>query len=392
MRIKKKRVSMFRCAFHTGYVPPKVMRLTKAQLDGACGDRRFADDFFLDFIFEPCNEATASQHLMTGEASNDSKQGNGGEAPANEAAERRSMGTSKSASNVISASAYDSMLHRDSRFWDVISQRREENMKKQAILENTIEKDSEVKEEESTTLSGPTIGRRRDFASKKAGSGSKSEKEDSEGSSSSAKAKNKQDRMDAFIIGDDFGLGGDSKPLETPLTPKAKKKDSLMEALMDVEDDGLEDEEGEVVFDSGDADIPSKAPAPEVPSLPIKASASKESNSDKKAHQVDNTAAVSSSDVSSKDQEAIAGPDDNETTTENKKPDIPAIVNSSEQEKPKDDTDPSSDLTGLGEDLANLDTEDGAEDLDFDEFDDNAEFEDDELEDLENFLTKVSSN
>merc|ERR1711966_593950 len=141
------------------------------------------------------------------------------------------------------------------------------------------------------------------------------------------------DRMDAFIIGDDFGLGGDSKPLETPLTPKAKKKDSLMEALMDVEDDGLEDEEGEVVFDSGDADIPSKAPAPEVPSLPIQASASKESNSDKKAHQVDNTAAVSSSDDSSKDKEAIAGPDDNETTTENKKPEIPAIVNSSEQEK-----------------------------------------------------------
>eukprot|EP00970_Alexandrium_tamarense_P019524 scaffold14149_cov276-Alexandrium_tamarense.AAC.1 len=30
------RVSMFRCAFHTGYVPPKVLRLTKAQLDGAC--------------------------------------------------------------------------------------------------------------------------------------------------------------------------------------------------------------------------------------------------------------------------------------------------------------------------------------------------------------------
>eukprot|EP00584_Thalassiosira_punctigera_P005626 CAMPEP_0172531152 /NCGR_PEP_ID=MMETSP1067-20121228/4667_1 /TAXON_ID=265564 ORGANISM="Thalassiosira punctigera, Strain Tpunct2005C2" /NCGR_SAMPLE_ID=MMETSP1067 /ASSEMBLY_ACC=CAM_ASM_000444 /LENGTH=513 /DNA_ID=CAMNT_0013315499 /DNA_START=50 /DNA_END=1588 /DNA_ORIENTATION=- len=60
------RVSMFRCAFHTGYVPPKVLRLTKAQLDGACGDRRFADDFFLDLIFEPCDEATASKHLMNG--------------------------------------------------------------------------------------------------------------------------------------------------------------------------------------------------------------------------------------------------------------------------------------------------------------------------------------
>merc|ERR1711957_940464 len=111
-----------------------------------------------------------------------------------------------------------------------------------------------------------------------------------------------------------------------------------MEALMDLEDDGLEDEEGEVVFDSGDADSP------------IQASASTESNSDKKAHQADNTAVVSLSEVSSKDQEAITGPDDNETTTENKKLVIPPVVNSSVQEKSKDGTDPSSDLAGLGED------------------------------------------
>jgi len=172
-----------------------------------------------------------------------------------------------------------------------------------------------------------------------------------------------------------------------------------MEALMDLEDDGLEDEEGEVVFDSGDVDSPTEAPVPEVPSLPIQASASTESNSDKKAHQADNTAVVSLSEVSSKDQEAITGPDDNETTTENKKLDIPTVVNSSVQETSKDGTDPSSDLAGLGEDLANLDMGDRAEDLgdvaefdDFDEFDDSAELEDDELEDLENFLTKVSSN
>jgi C2 domain of PTEN tumour-suppressor protein len=35
------RVSMFRAAFHTGYVPCGVLRLSKAQLDGACGDPRF---------------------------------------------------------------------------------------------------------------------------------------------------------------------------------------------------------------------------------------------------------------------------------------------------------------------------------------------------------------
>ena len=32
---------MFRAAFHTGYVPCGVLRLGKAQLDGACVDSRF---------------------------------------------------------------------------------------------------------------------------------------------------------------------------------------------------------------------------------------------------------------------------------------------------------------------------------------------------------------
>jgi hypothetical protein len=35
-----------------------------------------------------------------------------------------------SSAAVVAASAYDSMLHRDSRFWDVIATRREENMRR----------------------------------------------------------------------------------------------------------------------------------------------------------------------------------------------------------------------------------------------------------------------
>ena len=113
------------------------MRLTKAQLDGACGDKRFPDDFFLDLIFEQCDEATASKYLNPGKTSTNSGEGEDGEGAANEAAERRSMGTTAvGSSNTVSASAYDSMLHdRDSRFWDVITTRREENRKKQAELE-----------------------------------------------------------------------------------------------------------------------------------------------------------------------------------------------------------------------------------------------------------------
>lgn len=51
------RVSMFRAAFHTGYVPCGVLRLTKAQLDGASTDGRFDEEFFIDLIFAPIEKA-----------------------------------------------------------------------------------------------------------------------------------------------------------------------------------------------------------------------------------------------------------------------------------------------------------------------------------------------
>lgn len=51
------RVSMFRTAFHTGYVPSGVLRLTKAQLDGSSTDPRFDEDFFVDLIFSPIQAA-----------------------------------------------------------------------------------------------------------------------------------------------------------------------------------------------------------------------------------------------------------------------------------------------------------------------------------------------
>ncbi|KAL3816760.1 hypothetical protein ACHAXA_004912 [Cyclostephanos tholiformis] len=61
------RISMFQAAFHTGYVPPCVLRLTKAQLNGACEDRRFDNDFFVDLIFEACNDALAVISTIAGD-------------------------------------------------------------------------------------------------------------------------------------------------------------------------------------------------------------------------------------------------------------------------------------------------------------------------------------
>ena len=59
---------MFRAAFHTGYAPPNVMRLTKSQLDGACTDDKYPDDFYIDVIFEPIDAEEASKVLKEGES------------------------------------------------------------------------------------------------------------------------------------------------------------------------------------------------------------------------------------------------------------------------------------------------------------------------------------
>lgn len=107
------------------------------QLDGACNDKRYTEDFFIDLIFEECSTAMASKHLISSEEKHSESVGHakfahdnakGNDNVRNEAAARRMGGTiAGSESNdtlLVTASAYDSMLHRDSRFWDVISERR----------------------------------------------------------------------------------------------------------------------------------------------------------------------------------------------------------------------------------------------------------------------------
>ncbi|TMW57326.1 hypothetical protein Poli38472_003251 [Pythium oligandrum] len=107
------RMSMFRGAFHTGYIPQGILRLTKAQLDGACGDDRFDQDFFIDLIFADVQTE--------------------GKADGDEAA-AQSEGI---ALNEEDRQAYEDMLHRDEAFWEDIEARkvrlqkqREEQLKK----------------------------------------------------------------------------------------------------------------------------------------------------------------------------------------------------------------------------------------------------------------------
>jgi hypothetical protein len=45
------RVSMFRASVHTSFVVDNVIRLTRDELDGACKNDKYPEDFFIDLIF-----------------------------------------------------------------------------------------------------------------------------------------------------------------------------------------------------------------------------------------------------------------------------------------------------------------------------------------------------
>ncbi|CAM9356971.1 unnamed protein product [Chrysoparadoxa australica] len=109
------RVSMFRAAFHTGYVPSGVLRFGKHDLDGACNDTRFSKDFFLDLIFAPVEQAgTEEAHIIMEKKGNVNLEG-------------RAAARGREGGLIIdgdSAQAYESMLQRDSKFWEEVRARK----------------------------------------------------------------------------------------------------------------------------------------------------------------------------------------------------------------------------------------------------------------------------
>lgn len=129
------RISMFRAAFHTGYVPAGVLRLSKDWLDGAAGSSRFHDDFFIDLIFAPMGV----QLPEDGENSNSGGDGDNNdkkEAAAGEVQAERlppppgklGVVAAPSDSGLIidasSADRYEKTLHMDSRFWETVEARK----------------------------------------------------------------------------------------------------------------------------------------------------------------------------------------------------------------------------------------------------------------------------
>jgi C2 domain of PTEN tumour-suppressor protein len=244
---KKQRVSMFRAAFHTGYVPrTNVMRITKSQLDGACCDDRFADDFYLDVIFETVDAEEASMVM-------EQNKGNAATADDNDPDHHHHHAhhdVPSTSTTTVTASAYDTMLDRDSRFWDVIAKRKElhEKQREQAV-------------EKTDPFWGPTVGRRREFNKKPQGGSSSSNSNNKTGTATTASSAASSavggdgkpaaaaggGGLETFSIGNEFDFlpstdDDPSKGAAAAAAPSAskkassnnkpKKKDTLMEALM----------------------------------------------------------------------------------------------------------------------------------------------------------------
>lgn len=176
----------------------------------------------------------------------------------------------------VRASSYDVMLHRDSRFWEVISKRNEAHAKEEAVSHDP--------------MYGPTVGRRREFG--------KAKKEEEEGEKAQSPA------LQTFSIGNEFDFlpSDDPKPAAAK-PPQPPKKDSLMEALMGaLNEDGEDGNETEtIVFQSASGEEAaqqktSSAPSPTGVPPSENTDATPAAASEKTESVVDSTASAAGSD------------------------------------------------------------------------------------------------
>mmetsp|Transcript_331 Transcript_331/g.819 ORF Transcript_331/g.819 Transcript_331/m.819 type:complete len:794 (+) Transcript_331:54-2435(+) len=225
LTFSKKRVSMFRAAFHTGYVPPNVLRLTKSQLDGACSDKRFQDEFYLDLVFEKLDAEALSKHIEAS-GGDGGEEGGSGDNDKDEGNEKQSKGTGP----IVTASTVDTMLQGDSRFWDVIADKRKEV----------------VKQGSPDLFWGPTVGRRRGDSKKTEGAS------DSSDNPSEGSAKEEQAPLPTFSIGNEFDFLPVSDPKATKKVETPQQRDSLMDALNALDEDEAHETIAteEIVFDA----------------------------------------------------------------------------------------------------------------------------------------------
>jgi hypothetical protein len=173
----------------------------------------------LDLIFEKVDAEMATKHLeeqQEGEETAVDLKGN----------EKKGKGP------VVQASNYDTMLHGDSRFWDVIAAKRQE----------------QVKQKDDNPMCGRTVGRRH-------GEHPKKEQEGDEKDPKDAAVKKERTQLETFSIGNEFDFL--REPADASAATKEAKKDSLMEAL-----NVLDEDEGPTQVLNQEADYRTSRPRP----------------------------------------------------------------------------------------------------------------------------------
>lgn len=125
------RISMFRAAFHTGYVPAGVLRLSKEWLDGAADSPRFSDEFFIDLIFAPMGVrlpgSDESLEVKSGDKAGENlgtKAQGGPPPPPGKLEVVAAPSDSGLLIDASSADRYEQTLHNDSRFWEAVGARK----------------------------------------------------------------------------------------------------------------------------------------------------------------------------------------------------------------------------------------------------------------------------
>jgi hypothetical protein len=130
---------------------------------------------------------------------------------------------------VVTASTVDTMLQGDSRFWDVIADKRKEV----------------VKQGSSDTFWGPTVGRRRGESKKAEGTDDGNEK------APQSSSKDGQVPLPTFSIGNEFDFLPVSSTSAEKKTETPPLRDSLMDALNALDEDEAHDNTAteEIIFD-----------------------------------------------------------------------------------------------------------------------------------------------
>jgi hypothetical protein len=237
---------------------------------------------------------------------------------------------------VVKASSYDTMLHGDSRFWDVIAAKRQE----------------QVKQKNEDPMWGRTVGRRR-------GEHPQKEQEGDETDPKGAAVKKERTQLETFSIGNEFDFL--AEPAAMPATTKESTKDSLMEALNALDKDEVPSarhndhpDTEEIVFDtSGEGDS---------------------SNNAKTAFEETPASAPSSDAQGSTSNASLDSQPKESNKVETPKEPTPAPSQASSD-------DALSEIDDMDALLASADEDFG--DMDLGDFDDDV---DDDLEDLENFF------